>query len=329
MRAFITGGSGFVGRTLIRTLRARGDEALALARSDRAADAVKAAGATLVVAGDLDGVEVMTRGMAGCDVVFHSAAMVMDWGDPGEFHRVNVTGTQNVLDAARNAGVPRLVHVGTEAVLVGGPPIVNVDEARPKPDKPLGLYPTTKGKAEDLVLAANGQALATMVVRPRFIWGQGDTSVLPQFVDVIKSGRFRWIAGGDYKTSTCHVDNVIEGMLLAAERGKGGEIYFLTDGEPVQFRQFLTELLASAGVDPGTRSVPRWLARSMAFAVESVWQLLGVAKPPPITRTAVKLMGEEVTVSDRKAREELGYQGTVTIEAGLRSMRESPESARS
>jgi uncharacterized protein YbjT (DUF2867 family) len=86
MRTFVTGGSGFVGRTLLRTLAARGDEAVALARSDHAAEEVRAAGATDVVRGDLDDIEAMAGGMVGCDVVFHSAAVVKDWGDPHEFH---------------------------------------------------------------------------------------------------------------------------------------------------------------------------------------------------------------------------------------------------
>jgi nucleoside-diphosphate-sugar epimerase len=322
MRAFVTGGSGFVGRTLLRTLADRGDEAVALVRSDRAAEQVRAAGVTEVVRGDLDDIEAMASGMTGCDVVFHSAAVVKDWGDPDEFYQANVVGTGNALDAARRAGVPRLVHVGTEAVLVGGPPIIDVDETVAKPERPVGLYPLTKARAEDLVLAANDDELITVVVRPRFVWGAGDTTLLPQMVEAVRSGRFRWIAGGRYRTSTCHVDNVVEGMLLAAERGTGGSIYFLTDGEPVVFRDFVTELLATVGVDPGARSVPRWLARSLAWTVESTWKLLGRDKPPPMTRTAIKLIGEEVTVSDRKAREDIGYQGKVSIEAGLAAMRQ-------
>jgi nucleoside-diphosphate-sugar epimerase len=323
MRAFVTGGSGFVGRALLRTLAARGDQAVALARSDRATDEVQAAGAAEVVRGDLDEVATMAGAMAGCDVVFHSAAVVKDWGDPAEFHKVNVTGTGNALDAARRAGVPRFVHVGTEAVLVGGPPIVNVDETVLKPERPMGLYPLTKARAEDLVLAASDDALAAVVVRPRFVWGAGDTTLLPQIVDAVRSKRFRWIAGGDYRTSTCHVDNVVEGMLLAAERGRAGSIYFLTDGEPVVFREFVTELLATVGVDPGPKSVPRWVARSLAWTVESSWKLFGIDRPPPMTRTALRLIGEEVTVSDRKAREDIGYQGKVSIEAGLAAMRQA------
>lgn len=320
MKAFVTGGSGFVGRNLIAALAARSDVIIALARSDGSAAAVEAAGAGQVVRGDLDDVEILAQGMAGCDVVFHSAAEVSDWGDPAHFHRVNVLGTENVLAAAREAGVARLVHVSTEAVLVGRP-IVQVDETVARPDRPIGLYPITKGAAEDRVVEANRDGLTTVVVRPRLVWGKGDTSVLPRLVEAVESGKFTWIAGGAYKTSTCHVDNLVEGMLLAAERGEGGAIYFLTDGEPVEVRDMFTRLLATVEVDPGTKSIPRWLARSLAWTVEGVWKLFGIRRDPPITRTAVRLVGDEVTVIDAKARRELGYQGKTTIEAGLAAMR--------
>jgi nucleoside-diphosphate-sugar epimerase len=312
-RAFVTGGSGFVGGRVIQQLRARGVEVAALARSDVAAAAVVARGAT-AVRGDLDDRAAMQLGMKGADVAIHAAAHVAEHGPLAEFMRVTVTGTENALAAARTAGVPRLVHVSTEAVLADGKPIVRADETRPRTTRPAGPYPLTKGLAEERVLAANRDGLATVIVRPRFIWGAGDTNLLPKIAEVVKRGRFAWIAGGHYPTSTCHVDNVAEGVLLAAERGKPGEIYFLTDGDPVDFRDFLTQVLATYGADPGTRSIPRWLARATAAAT-------GWMKQPPITRTAVALIGHEVTVVDAKARHELGYTGHVTRERGLAEMR--------
>ncbi len=308
-RAFVTGGSGFVGRRLCGALVARGVEVVALARSDAAATAVESRGATSV-RGDLGDRGAMERGMAGCDVVFHAAAHVELHGRRADFLRVTVDGTANALAAARAAGARRFVHVSTEAVLADGRPIVRADETRPRTTRPVGPYPLSKGLAEAAVLEANRAGLETVVVRPRMIWGPGDTVLLPKLVDLVKRGRFAWIGDGHYPTSTCHVDNVIEGMLLAAERGRPGEIYFLTDGEPVDFRDFVTRLLATQRLDPGNREVPRWLAR--IFAGATAWMAR-----PPITRTAIALGGQEVTVVDSKARRELGYVGKTTRDAGL------------
>jgi nucleoside-diphosphate-sugar epimerase len=316
MNVFVSGGSGFVGRNLIAALVARGDGVAALARSDAAAATVQALGAR-VVRGDLDDVAVLRSGMSGCQVAFHSAALVDQWGDPREFERVNVEGTANTLEAARTAGVRRFVHVGTEAVLAGGGPIRNVDETRPRAAHPIGLYPASKARAEARVIAANGAGLETLVCRPRLIWGKGDLSVLPRMLDVMRKGQWAWISGGRYLTSTCHVRNVVEGLLLAAARGRPGEIYFLTDGVPVEFRAFITAQARAHGVEPGERSVPRALLYAVAGVSEFAWRTLPLKGGPLITRTALLLAGEEVTVNDAKARRELGYVGRVNLEEGL------------
>lgn len=319
-RIFVTGGSGFVGRNLLAALQARGDRVVALVRSEAAAQAVSAHGAT-PSRGELDDVATLAAAMEGCDLAFHCAAKIDEWGDPRAFDRVNVAGTEAVIAAARKASVPRLVHVSTEAVLLGGGPIRGADETRPLPAKPIGDYARTKGLAETRVRAANDASLATVVVRPRFVWGLGDTAVLPRLIEAVRGGRFLWISGGHYATSTCHVRNVVEGMLLAAEKGRGGEVYFLTDGAPVDFRAFITEMLGTHGVDPGTKSAPFWLAHALSIAGSGLYSTLGIHRTPPLPHATVHLIGEEVTVLDAKARRELGYLGKVSREEGLQELR--------
>ncbi len=312
-RAFVTGGSGFVGGRLIPALVARGVEVVALARSDGSAAKVSALGAT-AARGDLDDFAALEAAMRGCDTAFHAAAHI-DQFDPVEVHvRITAHGTEHALAAAKAAGVTRFVHVGTEAVLADGKPIVRADETRPLPARAMGAYPLAKGLAERAVIAANAPGFATVVVRPRFIWGKGDTNLLAELRAAVESKKFAWIGGGHYLTSTCHVDNVVEGMLLAAERGTPGAIYFLSDGEPVEFRQFITDLLATQGIAAGTKTLPRWLART-AVAL-TAWM-----KRPPLTRTAFALMAHEVTVDDGKARRELGYTAHKSRADGLAEMR--------
>jgi nucleoside-diphosphate-sugar epimerase len=316
MQSFITGGSGFVGRALIAALVARGDGVRALARSAAAADTVRALGATPVM-GDLDATDAMRTGMQGCDVVIHAAAKVGFWGPQQAFFSGTIEGTRNALAAARGAGVAQFVHIGTEAVLAGGGPIVGADEATPYPARPNGLYPWSKGQAERDVIAADAPGFATISVRPRFIWGRGDTTLLPLLTQAMQSGAWAWFGGGNHLMSTCHIRNVVEGVLLAAQRGRGGQIYFLTDGQPVVFRDFLTRLAATQGVVAPAREMPLWLANITAASGEFAWRTFSLAGQPPITRTMINLMFLEVTVNDRKARSELGYTGHVTIEQGL------------
>ncbi|MFT3692785.1 MAG: NAD-dependent epimerase/dehydratase family protein [Kofleriaceae bacterium] len=309
-RAFVTGGSGFVGGALLEALKARGVESVALVRSETAAAKVRDRGAVAVIGSLSDENQpAVVEAMRGCDVLFHSAATTKEYGDAEEFWTTNVGGTKAMLALAKQAGIARFVHVSTEAVLADGHPIIRADETTPYPKHPAGLYPTTKGEAERIAIAGNA-----IVIRPRFIWGRGDTSLMPTLIEAVNKGRFGWIGGGHFLTSTCNIDNVIEGAFLAAEKGKPGQVYFLTDGEPVDFRDFLTKLLATQGCDASkSRSVPKWVAKLAATAT-------GWMKHPMVTKTAIALVGGEVTVIDAKARRELGYTGAKTIEAGLAEM---------
>lgn len=320
--AFVTGGSGFVGRALIPALVRRGHLVKALARSERAAAAVRALGAE-PAAGDLD-TELPAEALAGCELVFHAAASLDPFPKLADAWRTNVDGTQRVLDAARAAGVRRLVHVSTEAVLLGGPPIRQADESWPLPSKPLGVYATTKGEAERRVLAANGGELATVIARPRLIWGKGDTTLLPKMIEAVQRGDFAWIGGGQHLTSTCHIDNCIEGLLCCAERGAPGEAYFFTDGEPIAFRAFVERLLETQGVRAPERSVPHWLAHAFSVVSDAAYRWLRLRGAPALPHYAFHLLaGDECTVSDAKARRELAYLGKVTREAGWRAMQEA------
>src|SRR3954471_5500046 len=264
--AFVTGGSGFVGGELVRRLVHDGWTVRALARSDRSAQAVEQAGAE-AVRGDLDDTAAMRAGADGADVFHHAAAKVEDFGDPADFQRVTVQGTKNALEAARDAKVPRFVHVGTEAALMAGQPLVNVDETAPlRPDSPAP-YPWSKARAEQAVRDANGNGLETVVVRPRFVWGRGDTVLLPRLKQMVEQGKFAWSGGGNHLTATTHIDNTVEGLVLAAERGQPGGVYFVTDGEPVVFREFVSELLRTQGVEPPTRKLPLAVAKAAAAAL--------------------------------------------------------------
>jgi nucleoside-diphosphate-sugar epimerase len=313
--AFVTGGSGFVGGALIERLVREGWDVRALARSERAAEQVRSLGAEPVM-GDLDDVRIED-----CEVAFHSAAKVEDWGDPEDFQRVNVLGTQNVIDACRAGGVRRLVHVGTEAALMAGQPLLNVDETAPlRPDSPAP-YPWSKAKAEQLVRNANGDDLETVVVRPRFVWGRGDTTLLPAIVEMIEKGRFRWIGGGRQLTATAHIDNTVEGLWLGATKAPAGGVYFVTDGEPVVFRDFITDWVGTQGVTIPDKSVPPRVATAAAVTSERIWRLLRRKGQPPLTRFTVWVSSQECTIDISRAERELGYSPVKTREEGLAELR--------
>jgi nucleoside-diphosphate-sugar epimerase len=314
--AFVTGGSGFIGGRLIERLRADGHAIRALARSDQAAERIRSRGGE-PVPGELSDRSALTAGAAGCELAFHAAATLGDWGTREDFERGNVQGTENVLAACAEAGVRRLVHVGTEAALMAGRPLVQVDESAPlRPDSPV-LYSSTKARAEQLVVSANRPGFETVVIRPRFVWGRGDTTLLPAMVELVRTGRFAWIAGGNHLTATTHVDNTVEGLVLGAERGRPGEVYFVTDGDPVSFREFVSALLRTQGVEPPKRSIPRPVAAALARAGETAWRVAPLPGAPPLTRFAYWVSSQECTIRIEKARRELGFRPVQDRPGGL------------
>jgi nucleoside-diphosphate-sugar epimerase len=319
---FVTGGSGFIGGRLVRRLVKQGARVRALARSDGSAAAVEALGAE-PARGGLEDVDAIAAGAEGCEVAFHLAAYAKQWGPREEFERGNVTGTENALEGCVRGGVGRFVHCGTEAALMDGRPLVNVDEGAPLRPDSKALYSATKARAEQAVRAGGRDGFETVVLRPRMVWGAGDTSLLPEIVAAADAGRFAWIGGGGHRTSTTHVDNAVEGLLLAAERGAPGEAYFVTDGEPVVFREFISELLETQGIEPPTRSMPAWAAGAAAAGSELAWRILPLKGDPPLTRLAYWLSAQECTIDISKSRRELGYQPVKSRAEGLAELREA------
>jgi nucleoside-diphosphate-sugar epimerase len=318
MRIFVTGASGFVGGVAARAL-ARDHDVVAMARSEASATAVRQTGATPVACA-LGAVE--PAHLAGADAIVHAAAFVGPWGSREDFWQANVEGTTQLLAVAKATGVRRFVHIGTEAALFAGQDMRDIDETYPYPASTPFLYSETKAEAERRVLAANDPAagFTTVSLRPRLVWGPGDQSVLRELVQMVREGRFMWIGGGAARTSTAHIDNVVHGITLALTAGRGGEAYFLTDDEILTIREFVTRYLATQGEDPGDRSIPTWLARGAAAAVEPVWRVFGFPSDPPLTRVAACIMSAECTLRIDKARRDLGYEPVVTVDAGLAAM---------
>jgi nucleoside-diphosphate-sugar epimerase len=313
---FVTGGSGFIGGRLVERLVSEGRVVRALARSEASARRVAELGAE-PVRGELGDRASLAAAAQGADLAFHLAAQLGEWGAREDFERGNVEGTRNALAACAEAGVRRFVHCGTEAALMAGEPLVGVDETAPlRPDSPAP-YPATKAKAEQAARDASREGFETVVLRPRFVWGRGDTTLLPEMVATIEAGKWAWVGGGRNLTDTTHVGNVVEGLLLAAEKGAPGEAYFVTDGEPVVFRDFVTALLETQGVEPPDRSIPAWSAAPLARVAEATWRLLPLSGTPPMTTFRSWLLTQECTIDISKARAELGYAPVVSREQGL------------
>lgn len=321
MKIFITGASGFIGGAIAKRL-AKDHWVLGLARSKEAYEKVKALGVRPLT-GSL---ETMGAGMLKeCDLVIHCAAYVKPWGSYQDFAEVNVEGTKHLLALAKKAGVKRFIHMGTEAALFYGQDMNDIDEGYPYPDHSHFPYSETKKLAEIAVLKANEPGVfETISLRPRLVWGPGDETILPNLIQMVDEGKFRWIGEGNFTTSTTYIDNLVDATLLAMEKGKAGEAYFITDWEIHSMRDFLTQLLATEGRDPGNRNVPKWVARFLAQVFEAVYKLFRIRRKPPITRFSAAIMSSNCTISSDRAQLDLGYEPKVSVAEGMQRMSKVP-----
>jgi nucleoside-diphosphate-sugar epimerase len=318
MKIFITGASGFVGSAYLKAY-AREHQITAMSRSEKSGAAIKALGAT-PVRSELG--NVTPEQLRDNDAIIHCAAHVEEWGPWADYWRVNVEGTKQLLAAAKAAGVRRFVHIGTEAALLHGQHLRGVDETYPLALNSPFPYSRTKAHAEKAVLEANDPkaGFTTISIRPRFVWGPGDQTLLPAIKAMIEKGQFAWVGGGTNKTSTTYIGNLVYAMNLALTKGEGGNAYFVLDGEPVVFRPFVTRMLTAAGVTPPDRTVPGWLVRAIAYAGEKTWRALNLGGKPPVTRFAAMIMTRDCILSDAKARREMGYQPPTTVDEGLKAV---------
>jgi nucleoside-diphosphate-sugar epimerase len=327
MNALVTGGGGFLGGAIVRRLRARGDAVRSLSRGHY--PDLDALGVTQYQGDVADGAAV-DEAAAGCDIIFHVAAKAGVGGRYSEYHRANVTGTENVLAACRRHGVRRLVYTSSPSVVFNGRDMEGVNESVPYPAHYDAHYPRTKALAEQMVLRANGPELATVALRPHLIWGPGDNHLIPRIIARARAGRLRRLGTASKLIDSTYIDNAADAHLLAADRlapgsPVAGKAYFLAQGEPVPLWGLVNRILAAAGLPPVTRSVPYAVAYAAGCVMEASYAVLRLRGEPPMTRFLARELSTAHWFDLSAARRDLGYAPGVSLGEGLRRLAKSFE----
>lgn len=314
---FITGATGLVGSHVVEEALRRGHRVRALVRASSDTRWLDAQGVEKV-AGDLEDAAALARGVAGADWVFNCAAKVGDWGSLEEFRRLNVAALELLLKAAVEAEVARFVHVSSLGVYEGRDHF-GTDESVPTAENALDGYTRSKNEAEALALKYQRErGLPVAVVRPGFIYGERDRTVLPKLVHSLRTRRFAYFGSGDQALNCIYVKNLVHALFLAAESPVAvGEVFNVTDGPRVSKRQFIGRVAELAGLRPPTRRIPLWLARFLATTLERRALRRGDATPPLVNKARYKFLGLNLDYSIEKARRVLGYAPPYTTEAGL------------
>ncbi len=323
MKALVTGGGGFLGGVIVRMLREQEHHVRSFSRGNYT-NLVRLG--VEQFRGDLADREALLRASEGCNIIFHVAAKAGVWGSYDEFHRANVTGTENVLAACKTQGITKLVFTGSPSVVFDGRDVEGGDESLPYPSSYHAHYPHTKALAEQLVLAANCRDLTTVSLRPHLIWGPGDNHLVPRILARGRAGKLRRIGSRPCLVDTIYVDNAARAHLLAAERlvpgaPPAGKAYFISNGEPVPLWDMINRILATAGIPPVTRSIPPWLAYTAGVLCEQLWGLFHLPDEPPMTRFVARELSTAHWFDISAARRDLGYAPEVSIDEGLVRLR--------
>jgi len=312
-RSLITGGNGFLGSHLARALLSAGHRVRVMIQPGT--DVERLEGLDVEICeGDLRDQPQLERACAGQELVFHLAGAVQDWGPRSLFQTINVGGTRNLIEAAGQREVRRIVFTSSLAVhrYVG---IADGDERWPR-DNTRHPYGASKIACEDLLLEAQRAGrIEAVIVRPGvFPFGPGDRLALPELLR--NHRRYRHVAGGRARLCTAYAPNLAQGLLRCAQVARAaGEVYVIADDETPSWRELVTRLFEGVGVPAPRRGVPLWAARVGAVAAEA-WSAIS-GHQPLINRYRVALAGRDCVFSSRKAKEHLGWRPGVTLDRAL------------
>lgn len=316
----ITGATGFVGGFFSQACAARGLAVRTLARPGSDTSLLDPLGVT-VVRGDLTDPASVREALGDAALVFHCAAKVGDWGPVEDYRAVNVVGLRGLLEAVKGRPLQRFVHFSSLGVYPARHHY-GTDESEPLPEAHMDGYTQTKVEAEKLALAYHrDHGVPVTVLRPGFIYGPRDRTVLPRLIRTLRDRKFRWLGGGRGALNTIFVGNLVDAALLAADHPRAvGQVYNLTDGQRVTKRQFVEMLVHGLGLpEPPRLGLPLWLARPLARYMEKNALRKGKDHAPQLTQARLKFMGLNLEFSIDKARRELGYQPRTSFEEGMRA----------
>lgn len=314
-----------MGAAIARGLKARGDRVIVL----DVADACPVEGVEYRRV-DITDREAVVEACRGVDTIVHNASIVhTKWNKVDVVWGVNLGGTENMLAGARAHRVSRFIYISSGSVVYEGKDIENGDESLPYASVSQAPYADSKIEAEKVVLASNGHAgVATCALRPHVVFGPGDQRFLPALLSNAKAGRLRaQIGRGVWLSDYTYVSNLVDAVLLAdgalAEGGlesiAAGSAYFITNGEPMPFWDFVRKVVARLGFPPIKYTVPKSLVYGIAAIKEGIDTLRGgtLNAEDGLTRFAIRYMCTHHYFSIEKARRELGYEPSVSVDEGI------------
>ncbi len=317
MKALITGATGFLGGALTRRVKSMGWDVTALGRNASKLGQFESEGIRALQI-DLKDKNALADACKNQEIVFHCAALPSPWGNFELFYQANVIGTRNVIRGCEEHKVKRLVYVSTPSLYFDYKSRVNVIETDALPE-PVSNYAATKILAEQELDEAFARGLATIAIRPRALFGPGDTVIFPRLIPRLQSGRLPILGDGENIVDLTYIENVVDALLLCAESPANtlGKKYNISNGEPVKIWKLIERICDELDLPHLTRKISYQTANAAATVLELLYTLIPMRPEPPLTRISVSMMANNTTLDISSAKNELGYQPKVSIDEGF------------
>ena len=314
MKVLITGATGFLGKYVVKELKNNGYQVVAFGRNEKIGKALIDSNVEFFK-GDIENKEDLLRAFQGCSAVIHAAALSTVWGKWSNFYKVNVLGTRNIVEICEKQGL-KLVFVSSPSIYAGAKDQLDVKENEAPKDNNLNFYIKSKIMAENII---KNSKLNYMIIRPRGLFGIGDTSIIPRLLDLNKKMGIPLFADGKQKVDVTCVENVAYALRLALENEKySRQIYNITNDEPIEFKEILTLFFNELGTEGKYLKWNYRLILILVSILEKVYKLFGIEKEPPLTKYTLYLMRYSQTLNIDKAKKELGYYPQISVLEGVK-----------
>lgn len=314
----VTGATGLVGSHVCQRARELGIRTRALVRENSDKGQLAQWGVDFVY-GDLNDYDSHRKAAEGVTALVHCAAKVGDWGPVDEYRRVNVHGTESLLRAVESNGcLKRVVHISSLGVYPARDHH-GTDETEPLSLAGIDGYTLTKAESEMAVREhIEKHRLPAIILRPGFIYGPRDRTILPRIMDRLRTRSFKFLGDGHSLLNNTYVGNLVDAIFLALDRDDLiGEVFNITDGKLVTKRQFIGRICELAGLPVPTKAVPLAVAKGLAKVMEAIWKAFDAHEAPILSSARIKFLGLNLDYSIEKAQRVLGYEPRVSFADGM------------
>lgn len=319
MNIFITGATGFLGKYIIEELQSEEYHLFAFGRNKGLGQALEESYAPRLqfIEGDFTDASSLENIKTKIDVVIHAGGLSSVWGAWEDFYQANVLGCQNILNFCKKKGVKRLVFISSPSIYAAPKDQILIREEEAPKENKLNYYIQTKLLAEALI--QKEKALSSIILRPRGLFGLGDTSIIPRLLALRESIGIPLFRKGKQCIDITCVENVAYAVHLAIQKEEArGEVYNITNGEPMEFKDILDSFFTEMGLSGKYISLPYFLVYPIVSLLEYIYRLCSIQKEPKLTRYTLFLLRYSQTLSIDKAKRELAYVPKLSIKEGIR-----------